>query len=157
MPRRLFLRRTAFLSRPRLFARCAAGCVSSRPTGSLRRTLRQLLSIYSSIPRTTCPSSRRAHTRLQRRRQPGAARFERIPSAIDSESQAALDARIAVKNAVADLTTAWASIAAKMATVQLAVQASADPTEFNSTLEAIAATMRKYVSEIEAALQRTKG
>jgi hypothetical protein len=43
----------------------------------------QLLSIYSSIPRTTCPSSRRAHTRLQRRRQPGAARFERIPSAID--------------------------------------------------------------------------
>lgn len=73
------------------------------------------------------------------------------------ESQAALDARIAVKNAVADLTTAWASIAAKMATVQLAVQASADPTEFNSTLEAMAATMRKYVSEIEAALQRTKG
>jgi hypothetical protein len=73
------------------------------------------------------------------------------------ESQAALDARIAVKNAVADLTTSWASIAAKMATVQLAVQASADPTEFNSTLEAIAATMRKYVSEIEAALQRTQG
>lgn len=73
-----------------------------------------------------------------------------------NESQAALDARLAVKEALTDLTASWSLIAAKMATVQLAVQASANPVEFNSTLEAMAATMRKYLSEIEAALQRTQ-
>jgi chromosome segregation ATPase len=73
-----------------------------------------------------------------------------------NESHAALDAHLAVKEALTDLTASWSLIAAKMATVQLAVQASANPAEFNSTLEAMAANMRKYLSEIEAALQRTQ-
>jgi hypothetical protein len=68
--------------------------------------------------------------------------------------EAELKAGIAVKDALDDLLSSWGEVAGKMATVQLAVQASANPEQFNPTLEALAATMRKYVAEIEAAVNR---
>jgi myosin heavy subunit len=64
------------------------------------------------------------------------------------------DAGSAVNDALADLMKAWGDVSGKMATVQLAVQASRDPEQYNPTLEALAATMRKYLAEIEAALSR---
>jgi myosin heavy subunit len=64
------------------------------------------------------------------------------------------DAGTAVKDALADVTKAWGDVSGKMATVQLAVQASSNPEQYNPTLEALAATMRKYLAEIEAALNR---
>jgi hypothetical protein len=62
MPRLLFLRRTAFLPRARLFARRDAGCVSSRPTGSLRRTPRQRL--FSLTPASPKANSTASYLRL---------------------------------------------------------------------------------------------
>jgi hypothetical protein len=44
-----------------------------------------------------------------------------------------------------------------MSTFQLAVQASSDPDQYNPMLEALAATLRKYVAEIDKALQRKQG
>jgi ABC-type Zn uptake system ZnuABC Zn-binding protein ZnuA len=57
-------------------------------------------------------------------------------------------------NRLPDLTAAWADVAGKMATVQLAVQASTEPHQYNPTLEALAGMLRKYLTEIEAALNR---
>lgn len=62
--------------------------------------------------------------------------------------------RLDVKRSIEDLTVAWADAAGKMATVQLAVRASSDPDQYKPTLEALAAMLRKYVSEIEAAIHR---
>jgi chromosome segregation ATPase len=71
-----------------------------------------------------------------------------------ASQQAELEAGTAVKRALADLTAAWADVAGKMATVQLAVQASTEPHQYNPTLEALAGMLRKYLTEIEAALNR---
>lgn len=71
-----------------------------------------------------------------------------------ASQQAELEAGTAVKRALADLTAAWADVAGKMATVQLAVQASTEPDQYNPTLEALAGMLRKYLTEIEAALNR---
>ncbi|WP_131542664.1 hypothetical protein [Paraburkholderia hospita] len=68
--------------------------------------------------------------------------------------QAERQAGTAVKDALGNLMTTWGDVAAKMATVQLAVQASSDPDQYTPTLEALAATMRKYLAEIEAAVNR---
>lgn len=76
-----------------------------------------------------------------------------LNSAIASK-QAELEAGTAVKRSLDDLTAAWADVAGKMATVQLAVQASSEPEQYNPTLEALAGMLRKYFTEIEAALNR---
>ncbi|MFL9912001.1 hypothetical protein [Paraburkholderia sp. RL17-337-BIB-A] len=76
-----------------------------------------------------------------------------LNSAIASK-QAELEAGTAIKRALDDLTATWADVAGKMATVQLAVQASSEPEQYNPTLEALAGMLRKYVAEIEAALNR---
>ncbi|MFM0027489.1 hypothetical protein PQR70_14620 [Paraburkholderia madseniana] len=76
-----------------------------------------------------------------------------LNSAIASK-QAEIEAGTAVRRALDDLTATWADVAGKMATVQLAVQASSEPEQYNPTLEALAGMLRKYVAEIEAALKR---
>ncbi|MEM5370961.1 hypothetical protein V4C53_33680 [Paraburkholderia azotifigens] len=68
--------------------------------------------------------------------------------------QSEREAATAVKNALDDLTNAWGEVSGKMATVQLAVQASSNPEQYNPTLEALGAAMRKTLSEVEAALNR---
>lgn len=76
-----------------------------------------------------------------------------LRSSIASQ-QAEFEAGTAVKRSLDDLTAAWAEVAGKMATVQLAVQASSEPQLYNPTLEALAGMLRKYLTEIEAALNR---
>jgi myosin heavy subunit len=68
--------------------------------------------------------------------------------------QSEREAATAVKNALDDLTNTWGEVSSKMATVQLAVQASSNPEQYNPTLEALGAAMRKTLSEVEAALNR---
>ncbi|MCC8397262.1 hypothetical protein LJ656_32325 [Paraburkholderia sp. MMS20-SJTR3] len=71
-----------------------------------------------------------------------------------SRQQAELNAGKAVQTSLETLTTAWEDVSGKMSSFQLAVLASADPTLYHPALEALAAQLRKYVAEIEAALQR---
>ncbi|RZF23787.1 hypothetical protein EVC45_42320 [Paraburkholderia sp. UYCP14C] len=68
--------------------------------------------------------------------------------------QAELIASKAVQDSLEALTAAWENVSGKMSTFQLAVLASTDPTQYNGALEALAAQLRKYVTEIEAALHR---
>jgi myosin heavy subunit len=68
--------------------------------------------------------------------------------------QAELEADTAVRRSLDDLTNAWADVAGKMATVQLAIQASSEPGQYTPTLDALAGMLRKYIAEIEAALNR---
>jgi hypothetical protein len=91
--------------------------------------------------------------RLQREKSALEAEIDAIQANVAAQ-QAERDAGTAVKDALAELTKAWADVSGKMATVQLAVQASSNPDQYNPTLEALAATMRKYLAEIEAALNR---
>jgi hypothetical protein len=81
--------------------------------------------------------------------------IEEIQASVASQL-AERDAGAAVKDALDELMRAWSDVSGKMATVQLAVQASRNPEQYNPTLEALAATMRKYVAEIDAALSRSK-
>ncbi|MGF6265357.1 putative nucleic acid-binding Zn-ribbon protein [Paraburkholderia youngii] len=70
------------------------------------------------------------------------------------QQQKELTASKAVQDSLSALTTAWENVSGKMSTFQLAVLASSDPKLYNPALEALAAQLRKYVAEIEAALQR---
>jgi chromosome segregation ATPase len=64
-----------------------------------------------------------------------------------------IEAAAAIKRSMEELTTAWANVAGKMATVQLAVQASKEPQTYKPALEALCGMLRKYLAEIEAALK----
>ncbi|WP_180736621.1 hypothetical protein [Paraburkholderia sp. PGU19] len=68
--------------------------------------------------------------------------------------QAELIANKAVHTSLEALTAAWEDVSGKMSSFQLAVLASTDPKQYDPALEALAAQLRKYVAEIEAALQR---
>ena len=71
-----------------------------------------------------------------------------------NRQQAELNAGKAVHSSLEELTAAWEDVSGKMSSFQLAVLASTDPKQYNGALEALAAQLRKYVAEIEAALQR---
>ncbi|MGF6637116.1 hypothetical protein [Paraburkholderia tuberum] len=71
-----------------------------------------------------------------------------------SRQQAELNAGKAVQSSLEALTVAWEDVSGKMSTFQLAVLASPDPKQYNPALEALAAQLRKYVAEIDSALQR---
>lgn len=64
------------------------------------------------------------------------------------------EASSAVKDALEDLTKTWGDLSGKLGTVQLAVQASSNPEQFKPVLEALAAAIRKTLSEVEAAVNR---
>jgi chromosome segregation ATPase len=71
-----------------------------------------------------------------------------------NRQQAELNAGKAVHSSLEELTAAWEDVSGKMSSFQLAVLASTDPKQYTGALEALAAQLRKYVAEIEAALQR---
>ena len=63
-----------------------------------------------------------------------------------------LEASKAVQLALHEVIASWEPFAGKFSSAQLAVQACKDPKEFRPTLEAIAATLQKFLGEINAAL-----
>jgi hypothetical protein len=66
--------------------------------------------------------------------------------------KAELEASKAVQVALQDVIASWEPFAGKFSSAQLAVQASKDPEAFKPTLQAIAATLQKFLGEINAAL-----
>jgi hypothetical protein len=63
-----------------------------------------------------------------------------------------LEASQAVHVALKEVIASWEPFAGKFSSAQLAVQASKDPQAFKPTLQAIAATLQKFLGEINAAL-----
>jgi DNA repair exonuclease SbcCD ATPase subunit len=69
-------------------------------------------------------------------------------------SRAAIESENAVQQTLTELITTWEPFAAKFATAQLAVQASKEPAQYTPTLQALAAMLRKCLSELDGAAEQ---
>jgi DNA repair exonuclease SbcCD ATPase subunit len=69
-------------------------------------------------------------------------------------SRAAIESENAVQQTLTELITTWEPFAAKFATAQLAVQASKEPARYTPTLQALAAMLRKCLSELDGAAEQ---
>jgi chromosome segregation ATPase len=69
-------------------------------------------------------------------------------------SRAAIESENAVQKTLTELIGTWEPFAAKFATAQLAVQASKEPARYTPTLQALAAMLRKCLSELDGAAEQ---
>jgi len=67
-------------------------------------------------------------------------------------SRAAIESENAVQTTLNELVSAWEPFVAKFSTAQLVVQASKDPARYTPSLQALAAMLRKCLSELDGAI-----